>query len=100
MRRPKNVYGSPWEKDGTAGIERAVERGGQRAANMMQKWSSDVFPRPVGSRKVSPEMEVAEFDMIKDDPQMLVSLASERDWSLETFVDYLEEMVRRSGGTS
>lgn len=94
-RRPKDQYGSPFLKDGTASLERIVGTSSSRASQIIKKVTTEHYPRPVGSFKVPPHEQDLEFDLMKDDPAMLAQLAAQREWSLETFVDYLEKMEKR-----
>lgn len=44
---------------------------------------------------MNPEHEIAEYEGMKDYPDLLADLAAQNDWSLDTFVSYLERMAKK-----
>lgn len=94
-RRPSDQFGTPSQKDGTARLERIVDIASNRGAEALKDVGKE-YPRPIGSRRMNPEHEAAEFEMMKDYPDMIADLAAQNEWSLETFVSYLERMAKRT----
>lgn len=93
-RRPSDQFGSPNVDDGTAKLERVVKIASERGAEALRK-VSETYPRAVGSRRMNPEHEAAEFEAMRAYPDMIADLAAQNDWSLEHFVSYLERMSRK-----
>lgn len=93
-RRPSNQFGEPNRDDGTARLDRVVEHASQRGADALSRVGKN-YPRPVGSRKMSEEHEVAEMQAMVAYPDMIADLAAQNEWSLESFVSYLERMAKK-----
>lgn len=93
-RRPSNQFGSPKVDDGTAKLERVVEIASANGAAALKK-VGETYPRAVGSRRMNPEHEAAEFELMKEYPDMIADIAAQNEWSLETFVSYLERMSKK-----
>ena len=93
-RRPSNQFGTPSANDGTAYLERVVDIASNKGADALKNVGQE-YPRPVGSRRMSEEHQAAEMELMKDYPDMIADVAAQNEWSLETFVSYLERMHKR-----
>jgi hypothetical protein len=93
-RRPSNQFGTPKANDGTAYLERVVDIASSKGAEALKNVGQE-YPRPLGSRRMSEEHQVAEMQLMKDYPDMIAEVAAQNEWSLDTFVSYLERMARK-----
>jgi len=93
-RRPSNQFGSPNQDDGTAYLERVVTSASQQGADALKN-VGQLYPRPLGSRQMSDEHQVAQMQLMKDYPDMIADMAAQNEWSMDTFVSYLERMAKK-----
>ncbi len=93
-RRRSDEFGTPTERDGTAQMERVVKSASDRAVRALNN-VKEQYPRPLGSRRMSPEHELTEMQLLADHPDLIAEMAARNEWSLETLVDYLERMARK-----
>ena len=88
-RRRSDQFGTPSRRDGTASLERSVTKAAEQGAGLIKNWQNETFPRAIGSKQQTTEETKLELSMMT--PEMIAQMAAEHDWSLETFVDFLEK---------
>ena len=93
-RRASDQFGTPAANDGTAYLERVVTSASAQGADALKN-VGQLYPRPLGSRQMSDEHQVAQMQLMKDYPDMIADMAAQNEWSMETFVSYLERMAKK-----
>ena len=61
----KDVFGTPSANDATAEFDQMVDDAGREHAEMFEEARSKILNRPLGSKKVSSQDRVQEYQIIK-----------------------------------
>ena len=100
----KDVFGSPGAHDATAAFDEMVEEAGQEHAAMFKEAREKVLNRPLGSKKVSSQDQVQEYQIIKGmalegNPQPGIDFLTAQDATLEEAINWgfeMESKLRRA----
>ena len=85
-------FGTPKANDATAQHEKTVQEVGEYAASLDQTVKDDVSNRPLGSVKVSPQQELDEWNVMKDDVNHLTQFLVDNKMTWEQGIQYLKKM--------
>ena len=98
---PRNNWGTPAAKDGTAWLEQIVKEEAEAFNKAIQEEGLAVLNRPIGSLPISSGDQELDFEAIRYDVAKLaqlhaqrVQLKGERQATAE-FVEYFERMTRK-----
>lgn len=76
-------------------FEQRVDNAAHKSADRIKNLIRQKYTRQPFSQKVDDEAMGLEYDLMKDDPQMLSQFALDQHGSVESFVKYIETMEKR-----
>lgn len=85
-------FGTPTANDATAQHEKTVKEAAEYAASLDEAVKDDISNRPLGSVKISPSDERAEWELMKDNPQHLAQFFVDNKMTVEQMVQYAKKM--------
>lgn len=89
----KDVFGSPDAHDATAEFDQMAEEAGREHAEMYEEARTKILNRPLGSKKVSSQDQVREYEIIKGmalegNPQPGLDFLTAQDATLEEAINW------------
>ena len=85
-------FGTPDARDATSMDEKTVQEAAEYAASLDQAVKDDVSNRPLGSVKVSPADERAEWELMKVNPPHLAQFFVDNKMTVEQMIQYAKKM--------
>ena len=88
----KDVFGSPDAHDATAEWDRDVEEASREHAEMFNLAKENVMNRQLGSKKVSRQDRLKEYELMREDPAHLAQFLIDQRGTFEENVNSCFEM--------
>ena len=96
----KDTFGEPSANDATAEFDQMVDEAGREHAEMFEEARSKIMNRPLGSKKVSSQDQVREYEIIKGmalegNPQPGIDFLTAQGATLEEAINWGFEMEHK-----
>lgn len=91
----RDVFGEPDANDATAEWDRTVEEAGREQAEMFKLAKTNVLNRQLGSKKVSSQDQLREYEMMREEPAHLAQFFKDQGSTLEESINYCFDMENK-----
>jgi hypothetical protein len=85
-------FGTPKAKDPTARDERTVQEAAEYGASLDQAVKDEVSNRPLGSVKIPFMDKMAEYKLMRENPEHLAQFFIDQKATVEQMIQYAKEM--------
>ena len=95
----RDVFGEPDANDATAEWDRTVEEAAREQAEMFKLAKTNVLNRQLGSKKVSGQDQLREYEMMREEPAHLAQFLKDQGSTLEESINWafdMENKLRRA----